>query len=133
MTFDIRRCCQSRIQSIPVCDVTEVFNCQTDLVLANDISRSSFNIPRIRRTMAGAHEVLTAVALTRSRILISKAQGEYTNLRGSRNGTHEDDHQSILGSVMGVTQEVINRMMDAVACLILLPDAQSSPGGEANV
>jgi non-canonical poly(A) RNA polymerase PAPD5/7 len=74
-------------------------------VPANDISKSSFNIPRIRKTMAGAHEVLVAVALTRSRILISKARGEYTNLRGR---AREDDAQSILGSVMGVTQEVNN-------------------------
>ena len=57
--------------------------------------------------MAGAHEVLTAVALSRSRVLMSKARGEYTSLRGSRNSTGEDDHQSILGSIMGVTPEVI--------------------------
>lgn len=57
--------------------------------------------------MAGAHEVLTAVALSRSRVLMSKARGEYTSLRDSRNSTREDDHQSILGSIMGVTPEVI--------------------------
>ncbi|KAF8495367.1 Nucleotidyltransferase [Gautieria morchelliformis] len=73
---------------------------------SNDISKSSFNMTRIRKIMAGAHEVLAAVALTRSRILMSKARGQYTDLRGSYGKAREDDDQSILGSVMGVTQEV---------------------------
>ena len=80
----------------------------TDGPPANDLAKNSFNITRVRKTMAGAYEVLTAVALTRSRVLISKARGEYTNLRGPYRRTREDDRQSLLGSVMGVTQEVTN-------------------------
>lgn len=118
MIFDIRLCCPSKIQSTLVCDVVKA-EYSTHVLPANDVSKNSFNITRIRKVMAGAHEVLTAAALTRSRILISKARGEYTSLRSSHNRTREDDHQSILGSVMGVTQEVIEFVMGcALACLI---------------
>ena len=44
----------------------------------------------------------------RSRVMMSKARGEYTNLHGPHSRTREDDYQSLLGSVMGVTQEVDN-------------------------
>jgi non-canonical poly(A) RNA polymerase PAPD5/7 len=64
-------------------------------------------MPRVRKTLAGAHEVLTAAAFMRGRVLTAKARGEYTSLRGSSENTHHEyDNESILGSVMGVTQEV---------------------------
>lgn len=78
------------------------------LDISNDISKSSYNMHRVRKTLAGAHEALTAAALMRCRILTAKARGEYTDLRGSSYRTREYDNQSILASVMGVTQETLN-------------------------
>ena len=82
-----------------------MFVLPTDIIVANDISRNSYNILRVRKTLAGAHEVLTSSALLRARVLMSKVRGEYTNLRSKSDRT-ELDHSSILGSVVGVTQEV---------------------------
>ncbi|KIJ44262.1 hypothetical protein M422DRAFT_30412 [Sphaerobolus stellatus SS14] len=71
---------------------------------SNDISKNSYNMFRVRKTLAGAHEVLTAAAFMRCRILMAKANGEYVNLRSNR----EYDNPSILGSVLGVTRETLN-------------------------
>ncbi|KAF8584098.1 Nucleotidyltransferase [Ramaria rubella] len=97
------------------------------LDISNDISKNSFNMSRVRQTLAGAHEVLTAAALMRGRILTSKARGEYTDLRGLRGRAQEHDNQSILSSVMGVTQEV-NPTANLAVCLPSNPllDPQSS-------
>lgn len=76
----------------------------TDHESANDISKNSFNMFRVRKTLAGAHEILSATAFMRGRILTAKERGEYINLGGSLRKTY--DNPSILSSVMGVTQEV---------------------------
>ncbi|KAF8516959.1 hypothetical protein BU17DRAFT_92345 [Hysterangium stoloniferum] len=97
---------------------------------ANDVSKGSYNIERVRRTLAGAHEVLTAAAFMRARVLTAKARGEYTSLRGSGGGAREYDNQSILSSVIGVTQETLNhrrmvkQLYDGGALHILLGVSQ---------
>ncbi|GJJ12300.1 hypothetical protein Clacol_006541 [Clathrus columnatus] len=69
--------------------------------ITNDVSKNSFNMPRVRKTLAGAHEVLTAAAFMRCRVLMSKSRSNHRQERDLK-------EQSILGSVMGVTQEISN-------------------------
>lgn len=59
-------------------------------------------MPRVRKTLAGAHEVLTAAAFMQCRILMSEFRGEYVNLRQERH----PQKQSILSCVMSVSHEV---------------------------
>ncbi|KAI0306661.1 hypothetical protein B0F90DRAFT_1808312 [Multifurca ochricompacta] len=72
---------------------------------ANDISKGSYNIARVRQTFAGAHGIMTAAAYLKAGILNSRRSGRFVQLRG-----HVDPPDlSILSSVLGVTQETINR------------------------
>jgi non-canonical poly(A) RNA polymerase PAPD5/7 len=69
---------------------------------ANDISKGSYNIARVRQTFAGAHGIMTAAAYMKAGILNSRRSGRSVNLRGYT----EPTDLSILSSVLGVTQEV---------------------------
>ncbi|KAH9001363.1 hypothetical protein EDB92DRAFT_1826239 [Lactarius akahatsu] len=71
----------------------------------NDISKGSYNIARVRQTFAGAHGIMTAAAYMKASILNSRRSGRSVTLRGYT----EPTDLSILSSVIGVTQETINR------------------------
>ncbi|KAF5358558.1 hypothetical protein D9756_001196 [Leucocoprinus leucothites] len=71
---------------------------------SNDISSGSFGFPKVRTTLAGAHQILTSTAYLRAAAISSKRQGRNFQLRKE---FHPED-MSILSSVMGVTQETIN-------------------------
>ncbi|KAI9446546.1 hypothetical protein H4582DRAFT_1906504 [Lactarius indigo] len=71
----------------------------------NDISKGSYNIARVRQTFAGAHGIMTAAAYMKANILNSRRSGRSITLRGYT----EPTDLSILSSVIGVTQETINR------------------------
>ncbi|TFY59950.1 hypothetical protein EVG20_g7606 [Dentipellis fragilis] len=72
---------------------------------SNDISRGSYNIARVRQTFAGAHGIMTAAAYMQSSMLNSRRTGRTVSLRDHSN----PEDLSILCSVLGVTQETINR------------------------
>jgi len=71
----------------------------------NDISKGSYNIARVRQTFAGAHGIMTAAAYMKAGILNSRQYGRSVKLRGYT----EPTDLSILSSVLGITQETINR------------------------
>ena len=77
--------------------------------IANDISKGSYNIARVRQTFAGAHGIMTAAAYMKASILGSRRSGRSVNLRGYSDPTD----LSILSSILGVTQEV--RRIEIVA------------------
>ncbi|EIW60204.1 uncharacterized protein TRAVEDRAFT_164816 [Trametes versicolor FP-101664 SS1] len=70
----------------------------------NDISRGSYNIAKVRTTLAGAHTIMTAAAYTQASIISARREGRTVRLRPAP----EPEDMSILASVMGVTQETIN-------------------------
>jgi non-canonical poly(A) RNA polymerase PAPD5/7 len=72
---------------------------------ANDISRGSYGIMRVRQTLAGAYEIMMASAYQRAENLRARRSGRYTSLRNDHTTREE---WSVLASVMGVTQETIN-------------------------
>jgi len=74
------------------------------LLVANDISRGSYGIAKVRTTLAGAHGIMTASAYLQAGIISAKRDGRHVRLRDS---PHPEE-MSILASVMGVTQETIN-------------------------
>ncbi|CAL1705450.1 unnamed protein product [Somion occarium] len=69
---------------------------------SNDISRGTYNIMKVRTTLAGAHGIMTAAAYLHAGFISSR--------RGNRGRDRHDNPEdlSILASVMGVTQETIN-------------------------
>jgi non-canonical poly(A) RNA polymerase PAPD5/7 len=69
---------------------------------ANDISKGSYNIARVRQTFAGAYGIMTAAAFMKAKVLNSRRSGRSASLRGYV----EPIDLSILSSVLGVTQEV---------------------------
>lgn len=69
--------------------------------IANDVSKNSFNMPRVRKTLAGAHEILTATAFMRCRVLMSNPR-----FRGGHRNSHYSQEESILSCVLSVTPEV---------------------------
>jgi non-canonical poly(A) RNA polymerase PAPD5/7 len=69
---------------------------------ANDISKGSYGIAKVRQTLAGAHGIMTSMAFLRAGILGARREGRTYPLRG--HGEPED--MSILSSILGVTQEV---------------------------
>ena len=73
---------------------------------ANDISRGSFAIQKVRTTFAGAHGILTAAAYLRAGMMRSHQNGRHFSLRGLYNS----EDASILARILGVTQEVCNRI-----------------------
>jgi len=69
---------------------------------ANDISKGSYGIGKVRQTLAGAHGILTSMAFLRAGILSARREGRTYPLR-----RHEEpEDMSILSSILGVTQEV---------------------------
>ncbi|KAI0636561.1 hypothetical protein C8Q77DRAFT_1154490 [Trametes polyzona] len=70
----------------------------------NDISRGSYNIQKVRTTLAGAHNIMTAAAYAQASIISARREGRTVRLRPAP----EAEDMSILASVMGVTQETIN-------------------------
>ena len=70
---------------------------------ANDISKGSYNIMRVRQTFAGAHGIMTAAAYQRAETISARRSGRYISFREDKTDPEE---WSILMSVMGVTQEV---------------------------
>ncbi|KAI0320708.1 hypothetical protein OF83DRAFT_1052529 [Amylostereum chailletii] len=73
--------------------------------ISNDISKGSYNMVRVRQTFAGAYNIMAASAFTQAGILSARRSGRTVNLRGH---TSQED-MSILASVLGVTQETVNR------------------------
>ncbi|KAF8838345.1 hypothetical protein BDN67DRAFT_933948 [Paxillus ammoniavirescens] len=71
---------------------------------ANDISKGSYGINKVRQTLAGAYGIMQAAAFLRAGILSSRREGHSYPLR---KGTNPED-MSILSSILGVTQETIN-------------------------
>lgn len=69
---------------------------------ANDISRGSFGIAKVRTTLAGAHSIMTAAAYVHASYISARREGRYVQLSSRKN----PEDMSILASVMGVTQEV---------------------------
>jgi len=69
---------------------------------ANDISRGSFAIQKVRATFAGAHGILTTTAYLRAGTMRSRQNGRNFSLRGFYNS----EDASILAHILGVTQEV---------------------------
>lgn len=70
--------------------------------LANDISKGSFGINKVRQTLAGAYGIMQATAFMRAGILSSRREGRSYRLRVVTN----PEDMSILSSILGVTQEV---------------------------
>ncbi|KAH9852744.1 hypothetical protein C2E23DRAFT_756340 [Lenzites betulinus] len=70
----------------------------------NDISRGSYNIAKVRTSLAGAHNIMTAAAYAQASIISARREGRTVRLRAAP----EPEDMSILASVMGVTQETIN-------------------------
>lgn len=74
-----------------------------DLFVANDISKSSYGIIRVRSTFAGAYEVLTSRLYIRASEIVSRRSGRP---RDSGIGKGNDGQMSILIGIMGVTDDV---------------------------
>lgn len=70
-------------------------------IIANDISRGTYNILKVRATFAGAHGMMTAAAYTRASLM-----NVHRGRRDSRYRHDDPEDLSILARVMGVTQEV---------------------------
>ncbi|KAI0373072.1 hypothetical protein BV20DRAFT_1014460 [Pilatotrama ljubarskyi] len=103
----------------------------------NDISRGSYNIAKVRTTLAGAHNIMTAAAYAQASIISARREGRTVRLRPGP----EPEDMSILASVMGVTQETINhrRLVQEVydrqilhRMLGITPQASLTSMGEAN-
>lgn len=75
---------------------------------ASDVSSGSFALSKIKRTLAGAFEVLSAALCLRGTELDSKKRGTCCSVRGDDAGGASRDpvEISLLGSIMGITQEV---------------------------
>lgn len=72
------------------------------LSIANDISKGTYGIAKVRATLAGAHGILTASAYLHAGYIESRRQRRNVSLRQP----HNPEEMSILSTVMGVTQEV---------------------------
>lgn len=70
--------------------------------LANDVSKSSHGIARVRTTFAGAFTILTSTAFLHAGFMNSRREGRYTNLRARR----APEDLSILSSILGISHEV---------------------------
>lgn len=69
---------------------------------ANDISRGSFAIAKVRTTLAGAFAMLTSTAYQRKEEISARRDRRHYPLHGKK----DPESMSILSTVMGVTQEV---------------------------
>ncbi|KAJ3540390.1 hypothetical protein NM688_g6231 [Phlebia brevispora] len=71
---------------------------------SNDISRGSYNIAKVRTTFAGAFSIMTAKAYNHANMISARRERRYVRLQNRL----DPEDMSILGSVMGVTQETVN-------------------------
>ncbi|KAH9917444.1 uncharacterized protein B0H18DRAFT_938513 [Fomitopsis serialis] len=71
---------------------------------SNDISRGSYNIAKVRATLAGAHGLMTSAAYMQAGWISANRDRRRVRLGDGLNRPH----LSILARVMGVTQETIN-------------------------
>ncbi|KZT70088.1 hypothetical protein DAEQUDRAFT_810830 [Daedalea quercina L-15889] len=71
---------------------------------SNDISRGSYNIAKVRTTLAGAHGIMTTAAYLQAGWISARRERRRVRLVDDLNG----EELSILAKVMGVTQETIN-------------------------
>jgi hypothetical protein len=92
---------------------------------ANDISKGSYNIVRVRQTFAGAYGIMTAAAYMKAGVLNARRSGRSTSLRGYVDPTD----LSILSSVLGITQEVRDiEVMFAVLAIKAMSSRRSTAG-----
>lgn len=102
MILEIQHYYLSKIPSISVgCDEVWCFFELKPTSTANDVSKNSFNMPRVRKTLAGAHEILTATAFMRCRVLMSNP-----HFRGGHRNSQYSQEESILSCILSVTPEV---------------------------
>lgn len=98
--------CQSRIPPIHVSGTAVLLQQSTLLKIlyltANDISKGSYAVQKVRTTFAGAHGILTATAYLRAGMMRSQQNGQYFDMRSFYNS----EDASILASILGITQEV---------------------------
>ena len=71
----------------------------------NDISKGSYNILNVRKTLAGAYDMLTSKLYQCASEIDAKRSGTYLRLRDSIS----DEERSILLSFMGISQMLINK------------------------
>lgn len=74
---------------------------------ANDISRGSYNIAKVRMTLAGAHGIMTTAAYLQAGWISARRDRRRVRLADDFNA----EELSILAKVMGVTQEVSRIVM----------------------
>jgi non-canonical poly(A) RNA polymerase PAPD5/7 len=77
---------------------------------ANDISRGSYHVFKVRQTLRGAYEIMTASAYAQAGILHAQKAGRTHSLRGG--GRCRPEEMSILSKLIGVTQEVSDDVDD---------------------
>jgi non-canonical poly(A) RNA polymerase PAPD5/7 len=73
----------------------------------NDISKGSYQFPKVRTTFAGAYGILLSTAYYRAGVMNAKRDGHYTRI-------HDEDRAediSILASIIGIPQETINHRL----------------------
>ncbi|KAF7331834.1 hypothetical protein MKEN_00063500 [Mycena kentingensis (nom. inval.)] len=71
---------------------------------SNDISSGSYNFRTVRQNLAGAHDILLAAVYKNAGILEARQNGTAVRLRD----TYDRRDTTILGAMLGVTQETIN-------------------------
>lgn len=69
---------------------------------ANDVSKGTYGIVKVRTTLAGAFTILTSTAFLHAGLMRSRREGRYVNIRSR---TAPED-LSILSSILGISQEV---------------------------
>ncbi|THH31115.1 hypothetical protein EUX98_g3085 [Antrodiella citrinella] len=70
----------------------------------NDISKGTYNIAKVRTTLAGAYGIMSASAYLHAGYIESRRMHRNVQLRPP----NDAEEMSILASVMGVTQETVN-------------------------
>jgi len=74
----------------------------TFIFAANDVSKGTYGIVKVRTTFAGAYTILTSSAFLHAGLMNSRREGRYTRLRSR---TAPED-MSILSNILGISQEV---------------------------
>jgi non-canonical poly(A) RNA polymerase PAPD5/7 len=69
---------------------------------ANDVSKGTYGIAKVRTTLAGGFTILTSTAFLHAGLMKSRREGRYVNLRPRR----APEDLSILSSILGISQEV---------------------------
>ncbi len=94
----------SKIQAIHVSvySFTSVYSLIDAIFIANDISRGTYGIAKVRTTLAGAYNIMAAAMYMHATYISARRERRYVRLQDR---VHPED-MSILSSVMGVTQEV---------------------------